>query len=343
VIAACVDQANVTAAFVAGHLGLPAPYSVETAQKIADKRTMKAGLAGRGVPMPAFRLLARSAHVNRLAPGFPLVIKPIDCGGSKGVRKVDDHRALQLAIDEAFKVTHADEILVEEYCEGVEVAADCFVRDGKAQLLLLRKKHVRSAGLQSVLANCASVGPAEISPAARQMIDRAVEDVVEEFRLRTTPLLVQFIVNGDDVRVIEFAPRVGGGMNFRLVLLHTGIDIVDATVDAYLNRPPTLKAVGCTGFIAANHVYADPGRFGAVCHHDRLLQESIVEEFYRHKSRGAEIGLSFTAADRVASFIVRAATTETLLGKVREAMQRLDVVDLDGRSIVRRDMCLQSP
>lgn len=342
VIAACVDRANVTAAFVAERLGLPAPYSHAVAERIANKRTMKEGLARAGVPTPAFRLLGSPAEAERLTMELPVVVKPLDCGGSKGVRKAGDRRALRLAAEEAFKVTSADEILVEEFCEGFEVSADCFVQDGEPRILMLRKKHIQCSDAAAVLSAYASVSPAAISPAARERIDRATRDIVRGFGLRTTPLLVQFIVDGDDARVIELAPRVGGGMNFRLVLLGTGIDIVDAAANACLGRPSALATKAGGGFISANHVYTQAGRFGEVRNQDRLLEDGIVAEFYVHKSRGAPIGASLSSSDRVASFVVRAESAEELLRKTREAMQRLDVLDVDGRSILRRDIYLKA-
>lgn len=93
---------------------------------------------------------------------------------------------------------------------------------------------------------------------------------------------------------------------------------------------------------SAYHVYTTAGRFGEVCNQDGLLADGVVAEFYVHKSRGAPIGASLSSSDRVASFMVRAETAEELLRKTVEAMKRLDVVDVDGRSIIRRDICLKA-
>ena len=121
--------------------------------------------------------------------------------------------------------------------------------------------------------------------------------LTEAYADSVTPLLVQFMVDGDEARVIEFAPRVGGGLNYR---------------------------------------------FGEVRNVDALLGEGTVAEFYLHKARGAPIGASMSSSDRVASFMVRADSEAELLSRTREAMQRLDVVDVEGRSIMRRDVYLKA-
>lgn len=342
VIAACVDRANVTAAYVSERLGLPAPYGFATAELVANKLRMKEELARLGIPTAVFRVLASPADASQLALSFPVVAKPIDTGGSKGVRKASNAAELKLAVDKAFRVTRSPQILVEEFLAGEEVSADCMVQDGEPLILVLRKRYVQRGIDGAVLSAYASVSPAAITAAARETIHRVTRDIARGFGLRTTPLLVQLMVDGDDARVIEFAPRIGGGLNFRFVQLKTGIDIIDATVDAYLGRTNRLARGAGSGYLAANHIYTEAGRFGEVRNHDRLLDEGIVTEFYVHKARGASIGASMSSADRVASFMVGAESEAELLRRTREAMQRLDVLDIEGRSIIRRDICLKS-
>jgi biotin carboxylase len=343
VIAACVDRANVTAADVAEQLGLPTPYGYATAARIADKLRMKQDLVRLGIPTAAFRVLDNPAHADRLAMRLPVVAKPIDTGGSKGVRMAADAAGLRLAVDEAFKASRASQILVEEFLDGVEVGADCLVQDGEPRILALRRKYVQRGVGGAVLSAYASVSPAAISPAARQRIVGVTRDIARGFGLRATPLLVQFMVDGDEVRVIEFAPRVGGGLNHRFVRLSAGVDLIDATVDAWLGLPVALAdADGGRGFLAAHHVYAEAGRFGEVRGADALAGDGTVAECYVHKARGAPIGASMSSADRVASFMVRADDEAGLLRRIGEAMRRLDAVDIDGRSIIRRDICLKA-
>jgi biotin carboxylase len=342
VIAACVDRANVTAAYVAERLELPAPYAFATAELVADKLRMKQELVRLGIPTAAFRVVGSPADASRVAMGFPVVAKPIDTGGSKGVRKASTVEELQLAIDEALKVTRSTQVLVEEYLHGEEVSADCVVQDGEPHILVLRKRYIQRGIGGAVLSAYATVSPAAISAAAQARIRLVTRDIARGFGLRTTPLLVQFMVDGDDVRVIEFAPRVGGGLNHRFVLLKTGVDIIDASVNAYLGRAMPLTDERRGGFLAANHVYTSAGRFGEVRNSDRLLEDGIVAEFYLHKARGAPISATMSSSDRVASFMVRADGESELLLKTSEAMQRLDVIDIDGNSMIRRDVYLKT-
>jgi len=342
VIAACVDRANVTAAYVSERLGLHTPCSFAIADRIANKATMKQELVARGIPTADFRVMRSVAEADRLDLAFPVVIKPVDCGGSKGVRKAANGRELRRAAEEAFRISRCDVILAERFCEGVEVGADCFVRDQEAHILLLRRKYVGRGDAQAVLSSWASVAPAVVSAAAHERIRAAVADIARGFGLQTVPLLVQFIVDGDDVRVIEFAPRIGGGLNYRLVALQTGFDLIDASVDAWLGRCSSAAGSESRGMIASNHVYADACEFGELRNGQKLLDDGVIDELYVHRMPGATIGASFAASDRVASFIVRAVDADELLRRTRAAIETLDVLDVRGRSVIRRDLCLKA-
>jgi biotin carboxylase len=342
VIATCVDRANVTAAYVAERLALPAPYGHDTAALIANKLTMKQRLVSAGIPTAPFVALQRGAGVGALPFPFPVVVKPTDTGGSKGVRKASNVEELVRAMQEAFAATCAPEVLVERFLEGIEVGADCFVRDGASHVLVLRRKYVMSGRDGEVLATYASVCPAGVTTRAESRITAITRDIARAFGLRDTPLLVQLIVDGDDVRVIELAPRVGGGTNHRQVMLRTGVDLVGAAIDSYLGvaSPPVVRDTpGCS---ASVHLYAKPGRYGEMLGDRALLDEGVVDTFYLHKARGAQIGTSMSSSNRVASFIVAADSREALLRRIRDAVQRLDAVDVDGRSILLRDVYLKT-
>jgi hypothetical protein len=159
-----------------------------------------------------------------------------------------------------------------------------------------------SDGTGSIRDRHQQASPPSLSPLARRHIEGAIKAIVRGFGLRTTALLVQLMVDGGDVQVIELAPRVGGGLNFRLIRLHTGVDIVDLAVDAFLDRKFEISAWPDDGFLAANYVYATAGTFGEVRNHERLLADGVVDEFYVHKLRGARMGASLASSKRVCSF-----------------------------------------
>jgi biotin carboxylase len=341
VISACVDQANVTAAYVAEQLGLPAPYSYQTALEMSQKSLMKEIMRDCGIPTSPFRILTREEEISGLNLPYPLVVKPVDSCGSRGVRRVDDVEELLSGFGDAMAITQCGQVIVERFCKGIDISADCFVKNGVAKILTLRQKYDLPATSETVINNYASLGPAQVSRTVRKEIESIAANVAVAFGLTTTSLLIQVMVDGDAVKVIELAPRIGGGLNYRTVLLGTGFDILDATVSSYLGEPINTESVPQEEVLLTTHVFALPGRFREVTGHHDLLEDGTISEFFQLKTKGMIIGPSLSSGDRACSFIIRARTVAEALEKNEKAMSRLAVLDDSGRDIMRHDIYLR--
>lgn len=110
VITTCSDQANVTACYVAEKLGLPAPYSYETALNVTDKEFMKNIMLKNDIPTARFVIVDKpSANYDFSFLKFPLIVKPVDLYGSKGVKITRDINELHRNIDYAKKLSRKKE------------------------------------------------------------------------------------------------------------------------------------------------------------------------------------------------------------------------------------------
>jgi len=122
---------STTVAWIAGHLGLPGtPY--EAALLAKDKGLMRARFDERGISSPRYRVFSSlPSQTPELDFAFPVVVKPTDSMGARGVRLV--HRAEDLlgALAEAFRYAVAGRSIVEEYIDGPEFSVDAIVRDGQ--------------------------------------------------------------------------------------------------------------------------------------------------------------------------------------------------------------------
>lgn len=341
VISACVDQANVTAAYVSEKLGLPAPYNYQTALAMSRKSLMKEIMRDHGIPTSPFRILTRREDLVNLDLPYPLVVKPVDSNGSKGVRRVDTSEELMLAFDQALAVSRCGEVIVEGFCRGVDVSVDCFVRDGISKVLMLKRKFDLPATSRTVINCFASLVPAPVSPVAREKIELIASNVSRAFGLVTTSLLLQIMVDGDDVSVIELAPRIGGGLSYRTVQLGTGFDILDATVSSFLGEPVQIDANQREAVLLTTNVFAHPGQFQGVTGQSELLEHRIIDEFYQHKTRGMTIGPSLSSGDRACSFLIRAQSLAEAIERNESAMASLAVLDETGRDIMRHDIYLR--
>lgn len=330
VISTCIDQAGVIACQVAEEMGLPQPYSYETARKVTDKARMKQIMADNGIPTSAFRVYDDMQEALKTDLEFPVVVKPADGNSSKGVRKALNPGELEAFLELAFRVSRNGKVIVESYVEGLEIGMDCFVHDTRVSVLMCHRKRKPGGDGSKVIFSIGSVSPPEISSTAHENLRKAAARVADVFGLNNTPLLMQAIVTGDEVHVVEFAPRIGGGLNFRTIKLFTGFDIIDAAVDSYLGVPVKVQYSKPLFYHSENHVYTKPGVFGSIEGYQELLHDGTIEEFYPNKTRGMAVSSDMASNDRAASFFVKAFSIETLRQKVRKSFDSIKVYDIKG-------------
>lgn len=338
VISTCIDQANVTACYVAEILGLPKPYSYETALNVTNKLLMKKKMIANGIPTSKFYHLSNSDGIDTLNLKFPLIVKPVDSNSSKGVKKVESKNNIQEHLENALSISRDKKAIVEEYKIGKEVGIDCFINKGKAHVLMVkeRRKLPLHKGDTQQIYGC--LWPDEAYMNNLDEYKKIANSIAKAFKLDNTPLMIQAIINQDGINVIEFAPRVGGGESFRIIKLSTGFDIVNATIDSYLNNDIQLIYHNPKDFYSENFIYTKSARFGNLSGYQELLQMGVVEYVDAYKTTGMQIGEELYSNNRVGVFTVKGKTKKEIFDKIRIAVDKIEVYDINDNPIMRKDI-----
>lgn len=336
IITACGDQPLITMARISQELGLPCYLSEQQALDMTNKLHMKKIMQDNGIPTAKFLTVKDENEVIGNID-FPVMIKPADCNGSLGVRKANNMEEFKKFFREAKEYSISNSAIVETFTSGTEVNVDCYAVDGHACLLMYGNVRKKKIG-DSITLIYQTYIPAAISAGALKNIQKIADDIVRVFKLDNTPLLIQTIVNGDDVSVIEFAPRIGGGAKHRTVRYKTGFNILKANVISMLGGNPDVRTDYDPDYYSRNHVYAFPGIYSHVENADKLIADGIIEEYVPIKMKGSKVGEFFASRDRVGSFLVKASTMEELERKISIAAQTLRVIDADGNDIMKHNM-----
>ena len=145
IITACTDQALLTVAYVAEKLNFQTQFSYQQALNITNKLHMKEMMWEANIPTSKFiKVTKLEDEFNDLK--YPLMVKPADCNGSFGVRKVNDLHELSKFFNEAAIASRTGQVIIEEFITGKEIGIDCYIdKYGKAQILMygeVRKKKI---------------------------------------------------------------------------------------------------------------------------------------------------------------------------------------------------------
>lgn len=334
VISTCIDQAMVTAAYVAEELGLPAHISYQTSLDVTNKILMKERMLASGVPSSRFKIVHDLSEVLDIDLHYPLVVKPADSNSSKGVRKADNLDELKVFASDAYSISRDNRIIVEEFAEGTEIGMDCFVQNKKAKIIMMHRKRKPMLDNHDVLFSIGSVSPPDIEPEAHRNLQVVADLIAQTFDLDNCPLLIQAVVNGPDVKVLEFSPRIGGGLNFRTIMKYRNFDIIDAAIDSFLGVEVDVRFTMPDFYHAENHLYARNGIFDQILGVDDLVRSGVIDELYPNKVQGYQVTGDMASNNRIASFFCMADSLVSLEGKVRTALDVLRVNDQRGENIM---------
>lgn len=340
VIATCVDQANTIAVYAAEELGLPHPYSFAAATVIADKTLMKERLVENDLPTARHILVGKGETPDVAHLRYPLVVKPADTNGSAGVRRVNNGDELERFLALALDLSRVGRAIIEEFITGPELSIDCFIEQGHAKIVLVRRKYAVPAGsgVDQVMQSTGSIAPYVLTDAQLADAEQVLSDLARVFELDNCPMLVQGFLTESGLSLIEFAARLSGGTGSATTKLISGFDALEASIDSFLNNPVKVEMHKPAFFSMTNTIYARPGTFDRVEGVDALVAEGIIDQFLPYKTKGMIIGNDMSTRSRIGAFLVTGPDMDTVRARLLLAVERLDVYDTDNKKIMRKDM-----
>ena len=331
VCTACTDQALLTVAKVSEDLSLPCYIPYDTALNVTNKSYMKEVMSEYTIPTSKYVVLNRFEQSLLENFQYPLVVKPVDCNSSKGVRKVHNELELSSSLNIAIQYSRTHTAIVEEFKSGIEISADFFVEDTLVKLLSVtqsvKKQHVDSFTI------IGSYYPAVTIEQEMELL-KIAQQIVSAFSLQNTPLLVQLIQQGDDFYVVEFSARMGGGSKYRLIEVLSGVNIMSAYVDLILGKNPIVTPQHQVHNAAMIYIYCRPGIFHRIDGLQELQDAAYIKNYFLYKTPGMSVTKSETSSDRVAGYLVTAPTDEELQQKIFTVDSKIRVLDIEEEDIM---------
>ena len=240
------DLAAVTAVKLAQALGLPG-NPPETAVLASNKAAMRDAFQRAGLPTPWHWKIRQG---DPLPPAsqlpFPLIVKPTDRSGSRGIFRLETPEGLAAAVAFAQGESFERAAILEEYMEGKEYSCECISEDGKHTALAVTEKYTTGS---PHFIEIGHIQPSGLSPETEDRVRCAVFRALDALHVRTGASHTEFRITPDgEIRLIETGARMGGDcIGSDLVPRTTGFDYVKMVLDAalgwQLDRSPALQAV----------------------------------------------------------------------------------------------------
>ncbi len=226
-----------TIAYVAQRLELIS-NSEEATTNSTNKWKMREQFAKHNCPIPKFRI-AQSENRTYSDFNFPVIVKPTDMSGSRGVSKVEDIKDLSEAIRYAMKQSINKSAIVEEFIDGNEVSVETISWEGRHYILAITDKITTGAPHFVELAHHQpSSLPKQIQDKIYEITIQALDALNIQYGAGHTELKIN---SNGDVYIIEVGARMGGDfIGSDLVPLSTGYDFLKGVLEVATGkfRPP---------------------------------------------------------------------------------------------------------
>lgn len=239
ILSYAVDPGVVAAAYVAEQMGLPFTCSYEAACILQDKSRFRQFLADNGFNAPHAKGYVNAEDAIKDVDHFnwPVIVKPVDSAGSKGVSRVDNPKDLPKAIAHALEESHNGHFIVEDFLEldGYQSSADCFSVDGKL-VYADYSDQLFDKDAANPYTPALEIWPSTMKQEHQDYLTRELQRLLTLLNCGTGLYNVEsrLCKNGKPY-IMEVSPRAGGNRIAELQRISTGIDLIEAEV---------LKAVG---------------------------------------------------------------------------------------------------
>ena len=239
------DITTGTVVYVAEKMGLIGNSS-KCLEKTTNKYKMREALKEGNLIVPQYQLLQKEDNILDKIKKFsyPIIVKPIDRAGSRGVCKVNEEAELENAIKCAMKESFSKKVIVEEYVEGEEYSCECISVNGKHTRLAFTKKFTTGEP------NFIETG--HIQPVIfenQEDIEKTIFKALDSLDIKNGASHTEFkITSNDELKIIEIGARMAGDcIGSHLVELSTGIDYVKLVIDVALGNPIKLNSIENNG------------------------------------------------------------------------------------------------
>lgn len=333
---------------IADRAGLPCYLKPEQLPWYRDKSVCREVLLELGLPSPGFRKiptdLKEKDKIEELLADlhYPLISKPLDKYGSRGIYIIRDNEQLIEKIAQTAQFTDLNEILVEEYNDGFEFNMMTWVSDGKVKVISIADREKTQNAPDMLPVSTRNVYPSRLYEHVAADASALLQSYIGYTGQKEGPLSMQFFWQpGKGIEVCEIAARFFG-YEHELTDIVYGFNIEDLLLDSVYHKEQTarmLEAHRPENPVHCGAVLYFHGRLRRICEQSTaysLAEDGAVVKpwiFYKTGENVVEYGPN----PYLALYYLKAEDWETLDKVSEEFFEKMSMTDEDGQEIVYRN------
>ena len=317
IVAYASDPAAPTAAYVAERLGLPGnPY--ESVALLTQKDLFRNFLAEHGFNTPKAK--GYDSYEDAVAEigdfRLPVMVKPVDSSGSKGVVKVEDVAKLKDAVTESLQYSRRKRFIVEEFIvkKGYQVSGDGFSVNGRLVFTSYGNELYSGRGTREYVA-LGEFWPTLLTDEQKDKVDAELQRLITALGMKTSAYNIEVILDKDDnIYVLELGPRNGGSYIPQLIQYATGVDLVDYTLKAAIGEDCSkLKMAPTVGFVSNYMILSTKsGKFKRLAFDEKFEKNNLLHSYCTYQE-GDDVHAYQNTSHSLGTIIFKASSMDEML------------------------------
>lgn len=235
-----VDPGVATAAYVSEKMGLPSAGPYESVKILQNKHLFREFLEKNNFNVPKARSYS---NIDEAIEDFdyfdlPVMVKPVDSAGSKGVTKVSKIEELKPALSHAKESSKSGLIIIEDYLEskGCPSDSDCFSVNGKFDIITFSNQRFDSNSPNPYTPSAYS-WPSSISNKNKAELKSELQRLIELLDMKSSIYNIEVREATDGkAYIMEVSPRGGGNRLSEVIHYATGLDLISYSIKAALGE-----------------------------------------------------------------------------------------------------------
>lgn len=324
-----VDPGVVSTAYVQEQMGLPACGPYASVEILQNKDKFRKFLADNGFNVPkAWTFSSLEEALSGLSGiGYPVIVKPTDSAGSKGVTRVDRREVLEPALAHAFKHSIKGHVIVEAFIEKIGCSSDTdgFSVDGRLVFIDFNAQWF-DAGASNPYTPAAYSWPSTFTKEQQDYLAAEIQRLITLLGMKTGVYNIETRIGTDGKPyIMELTPRGGGNRLCEMIRYATGVDLITAATRAAVGDSiPEIEQRPYEGHWAEIILHAqDDGIFDGIEIDPSLRAELIERDLWVEK--GDRVEAFNGASNAIGTLVLRFNTAEALEQAVKHPDEWLTV------------------